>query len=430
MARTVRDTNLETRNARRRLKVQGKPYWRALNQGLHLGYRKGARGCTWVVRRLNEAGRYEESRLALADDFQDADGLAILDYVQAQKAAQEWFQRAVRIEAGLEEVAVGNYTVADAMADYMRHYRVEGKAIAATQNTIDAHILPNLGQIELARLNTRKIVEWHKALAEKPAKTRTRSGAKQNIKKNPDADDVRRRRATANRILTVLKAGLNHAWREGRVTTDVSWRKVKPFKNVDMPVIRYLSTEECTRLINACDADFRWLVQAAILTAGRYGELTKLQVRDLNPDSGTIIVRDSKMGAARHIVLTNEAQKFFEQAVAGKQGDDLIFTHADGTLWGKSHQGRPLSEACKRARIVPAISFHILRHTHGSLLAMQGVPMPVIAKQLGHSGTRMTEKHYAHLSPSYVADTIRQAFPDLNLPTQNNVAKFKKKASN
>jgi integrase len=68
-----------------------------------------------------------------------------------------------------------------------------------------------------------------------------------------------------------------------------------------------------------------------------------------------------------------------------------------------------------RARISPAISFHILRHSHGSTLAMRGVPMGVIAAQLGHSDTRMTEKHYAHLAPSYVADTIRANFPNLGI---------------
>ena len=41
--------------------------------------------------------------------------------------------------------------------------------------------------------------------------------------------------------------------------------------------------------------------------------------------------------------------------------------------------------------------------------------MGVIAAQLGHSDTRMTEKHYAHLSPSYVADTIRAHFPTLGI---------------
>jgi integrase len=44
---------------------------------------------------------------------------------------------------------------------------------------------------------------------------------------------------------------------------------------------------------------------------------------------------------------------------------------------------------------------------------MKGVSMAVIAKQLGHADTRMTEKHYAHLAPSYVAQTIRENFPVL-----------------
>ena len=46
---------------------------------------------------------------------------------------------------------------------------------------------------------------------------------------------------------------------------------------------------------------------------------------------------------------------------------------------------------------------------------MRGVPMGVIAQQLGHADTRMTEKHYAHLAPSYVADTIRAHFPTLGI---------------
>jgi hypothetical protein len=57
----------------------------------------------------------------------------------------------------------------------------------------------------------------------------------------------------------------------------------------------------------------------------------------------------------------------------------------------------------------------VLRHTHASTLAMSGVPMAVIAKQLGHADTRMTEKHYAHLAPNYVADTIRAKFPRLRI---------------
>ena len=44
MARTVKDTNLQTREAREGLKARHNPYWRTLDPGAHLGYRKGVRG--------------------------------------------------------------------------------------------------------------------------------------------------------------------------------------------------------------------------------------------------------------------------------------------------------------------------------------------------------------------------------------------------
>jgi integrase len=72
-------------------------------------------------------------------------------------------------------------------------------------------------------------------------------------------------------------------------------------------------------------------------------------------------------------------------------------------------------EACAAAAIAPAASFHILRHTYASRLAMRGVPIAVIAAQLGHADLRITTRHYAHLAPSYVADTIRAAFGSLGI---------------
>jgi hypothetical protein len=52
---------------------------------------------------------------------------------------------------------------------------------------------------------------------------------------------------------------------------------------------------------------------------------------------------------------------------------------------------------------------------------MKGVPMGVIAKQLGHADTCMTKKHYAHLAPNYVADTIRANFPRLGIGDHSGV---------
>ncbi len=51
MPRTVNDATLATRTARARLATSGKPYWRAIDHGLHLGYRKGKRAGRWVLLR-------------------------------------------------------------------------------------------------------------------------------------------------------------------------------------------------------------------------------------------------------------------------------------------------------------------------------------------------------------------------------------------
>jgi integrase len=88
-----------------------------------------------------------------------------------------------------------------------------------------------------------------------------------------------------------------------------------------------------------------------------------------------------------------------------------MFRYADGTTWNKSDQARPMREACAHARITPPISFHALRHTWASLAAMNGVPLMVAAKNLGHVDTRMVERHYGHLAPSFIIDAIRAGAP-------------------
>lgn len=152
-------------------------------------------------------------------------------------------------------------------------------------------------------------------------------------------------------------------------------------------------------------------------------------VGDFDPQAGTVTVGRSKSGRTRHVVVTQEGRDFFARQTVGKEGSAPIFERDVQTQqatkerdretkrapWSRAHQTRPLSEACAAARINPAISFHVLRHSYASRLAMRGAPMPVIAAQLGHADTRMTERHYAHLGPSYIADTIRATFGNLGV---------------
>jgi integrase len=135
-----------------------------------------------------------------------------------------------------------------------------------------------------------------------------------------------------------------------------------------------------------------------------------MHVADFHRDSGTVLVRTSKAGKVRHIELTAEGLDFFNEITAGRGSSELLF-HRGGSPWGKSHQQRPLVEACRTAKLSPAASFHTLRHTYASLMVMDSVPLMVLARNLGHADTRMVEKHYGHLATSYVREAIRSAKP-------------------
>ena len=70
-----------------------------------------------------------------------------------------------------------------------------------------------------------------------------------------DVETQRRRRSSANRVLTILKAALNHAYDEGKVASNDAWgRRVKPYRAVDVARLRFLTVAEARRLINASGA--------------------------------------------------------------------------------------------------------------------------------------------------------------------------------
>jgi integrase len=175
--------------------------------------------------------------------------------------------------------------------------------------------------------------------------------------------------------------------------------------------VRYLTVAEAQRLLNAADADFRPLVRGALETGCRYSELCRLEAQDFNPDAGTVEIRTSKSGKSRHVVLTEEGIAFFQGICAGRAGGELMFCHANGSPWKKSEQACPMREACAAARINPPIGFHILRHTWASLAVMAGMPLMVVARNLGHATTNMTERHYGHLADDFIRKAIRAGAP-------------------
>ena len=85
MAKKVREKALDTRAAREKLKIGGKPYYRSIDPELHLGYRKGKNARRWVARIYLGNGQYRVENIGYADDIADADGEKVLTFWQAQE---------------------------------------------------------------------------------------------------------------------------------------------------------------------------------------------------------------------------------------------------------------------------------------------------------------------------------------------------------
>ena len=408
MSGTVREAKLESPTARKKL-GRGKKHRRTVLTGrAHIGYRRwpgkrGEPGGQWLLRRY-VGKKYRIEALGLADDVREADGDRVLNFNQAKAAAD------AQLNAPKGKVA--NYTVRAAISDYITFKRSEGQPTSDLESRATAHILPILGDRVVAELTSEEIRDWRTALAASPAQLRSRSGKLQYKPEPSDPEAVRRRRSSANRVLTMLKAALNHAFDEKKVTSRDAWgRAVKPFRGVDSARVRYLTVAEAQRLLNSSAPEFRLLVQAALETGARYSELARLEVCDFNVDVGTVTIRQSKSAKARHVVLTEQGTDFFREVTAGRRGSELIFRKRDGTRWGKSQQDRPIKEACARAKIDPPIGIHQLRHTWASLSVMGGVPLMVVAENLGHVDTKMVQKFYGHMDKNYVAKEIRSKAP-------------------
>ena len=405
--------------------------------------KSGAAG-SWLARSYDKTTSQQvQVRIGTADDYNDADGINILTFTQAQEKAKETFKQknAEKLAAELGEVVtVGPYTVEDAINDYLKDGERRGmKGLYKTSMPAKAHIIPTLGSIEVAKLTRVRIESWLTKLSEAPRMVRSKMGSKGPVfAPAPKTDEEKRaRKDSANRILTILKAALNHALDRGKVAgSGEAWKKVKPNSGVASVRIRFLNVDDQKRLVNACPPDFRRLVQAALFTGARFGELARLKVEDFNLQARILFIEKSKSGKARQIVLNDESAPWFNSQIINKKAGDHIFTHDEvkrrsreetmenTQAWAQSDQQRPMENACIQAELDP-VRFHELRHSYASGLINTGIPLAFIANQLGHSDTRMVEKHYGHLAPNAMADAIRALSPKLGIAEPINIQTIK-----
>lgn len=430
MGRRTRAVDLSKREGRSKLPARTEPYWSFEREGAHIGYYRGARIGKWVARYKlpGTTGGYSKTTLGEADDAPGgAAGERVLDWKAAKAKATEWFALMDRT-GGVRSTP---YTVAEACDNYLADYLARSGKDKNMPNRLD-QVKSAFGKVEVDKLHSSKIKAWHNGIATRLARSKGVDKAtglpRERAGDLADPETKRKRQASANRWLTILKAVLNHAYLhppEGvEIASKRAWEAIAPFRNVDDPKPRYLDDAEATRLINACDGDFRKLVTAALLTGCRYGELRRAKVGAFDVAARVLSIPIAK-GGARAVALSDEGTAFFQRQIMGRVSGDLLLPRDDGMAWEDSQQIRRMKDVSRIASISPAIGFHILRHTYASRLAMKGTPMAVIAAQLGHSDTRMTERHYAHLAPSFVADTFRAMFDDFGIVDSGNVVSIR-----
>jgi integrase len=394
MARNTRAPKLETRTSRLRLPVAKKPVFARIAPGISLGYRRNETAGTWVLRVADGKGGSWTKRIGLADDFGESNGQSMLTFWEAQQLA--------KASAGGEKGEApprAPLTVEIAARSYLASLEARNRRTAYDARLrLERLFLPRFGSSRIEDLTRRQLEAWRDGL----------------VRPGGDAEKCRRSQDTANRVLSIVKAMLNHAVGDptNGLTNDSAWRLVRPFQRVGRPREVHFTPTEVLRLLDGCeDTGFRDLLTAGFLTGARYGELAACQVRRFDAEDATLYVPRGKTGA-RIVILQPEATTFFSRLVGGREKYAPLLPRADGGAWGASHQVRPMKRALLTAKLEPSGTFYALRHSYISRAIEAGVPLNVVAENCGTS-VRMIETTYAKVLAAKRREFIANGAPRL-----------------
>jgi integrase len=213
-----------------------------------------------------------------------------------------------------------------------------------------------------------------------------------------------RKPKTINNVVNLAKGILNVAI-DYKLIRENPWRKVKNLK-IDEQDFRYWTQAQSDQFLETCwklRPELAELVQVAIHTGLRWGELHALMKEDIDFGTGLITVQRTFSARLRKILKRTKNKKVrrvemspmvipIMRRLVLKSPDKFIFRRP------LINHAREYIQAMSAKAEVPVLGVHDLRHTCASQLVMAGVPLLMVSKHLGHRDTRVTER-YAHLSP-------------------------------
>ncbi len=203
--------------------------------------------------------------------------------------------------------------------------------------------------------------------------------------------------STVNRLLATLKHMVNKGTQWGMASD----RALKQVRNVRLLPennrrLRFLSIEECQRLIECCHKDLKPIVVVALNTGMRRGEIFNLKWEQVDLRHGFILLDTSKNGERREIPINTTLEYLFKEMPHSVESE-YVFV-------GKT--GKPLTDIKKgfhtalRKAGISDFRFHDFRHCVASHLVMNGIDLTSVKEILGHKSLSMTMR-YAHLAPGH-----------------------------
>ena len=180
-----------------------------------------------------------------------------------------------------------------------------------------------------------------------------------------------------------------------------------------------LTADEVRRLIEACSnraptgIRYRALIVAMYRGGLRAGETLALRPKDVDTAAGTLTVLHGK-GDRRRVVgldpgATAIVSRWLETRHAlGIKGHAPLFCTLQGKPLKPSYVRTLLPRLAEKADVEKRVHPHGLRHTHAYELMMEGVPVPIIQQQLGHTSLATTDRYVSHLAPADVISHMKQ----------------------
>lgn len=335
-------------------------------------------GMTYALRYKDQYDRQRQYKIANAAD---------ISFAEAKKEAIRVRARVVVGKNPAEERYANRRipTVAELAERYLEFVRTYKRSYDIDQRYMRLHVIPKWGRLHINELDQTEILEWLNA--------KVAGGYAQ---------------ATVNRWQVILGHMMRMAKRWGLPGSEVNPLEGVKQKDPDNRIERFLTPAETQRLKDAVEQSpnfmLRYIVALLLLTGCRKRELLDARWDEISFQRKQWRIPRGKTGM-RHVPLSDDALAVLRSI---PRLDDCPFIVPNPeTLKPFTSVFHSWHNARKRAGL-PDVRMHDLRHSAASNLVNSGQSLYVVAKVLGHSQTKTTER-YAHLASDTLLNAVNAA---------------------